>query len=108
MSTRAERVLDRVAVGFGLCVWAAFGLMFVEEGHPALRVYVTWTFRIYAGTILAFLAGAILFEVFIGARETVSKYQTVSHRGRAGIVGRVMWAFFFLLTFLIALARARF
>jgi hypothetical protein len=102
------RALEVLEIALGLGFWIAFVLMFFTEKHPALKPYVTWTFRAYAGAMIAFVVGVVLYGLFLSARDTVSIYHTVVDGLRLGLIGRGLWVFFFILMFLISLVFARF
>lgn len=79
--TKRDRVVEVLEIILGGCVWVAFILMYFTEKHPAIRFYVTWTFRAYAAAMLAFFLGIILCGVFLAARESLSMYQSIVNAG---------------------------
>jgi hypothetical protein len=109
-STRTKRgsALKVLEVVLGLGFWVAFVLMFFTEKHPALKPYVTWAFRAYAAAMISFLLGLVLYGLFLSAREAVSTYHTIVDPLRLGLIGRGLWAFFFVIMFLVSLVFARF
>jgi hypothetical protein len=103
----ANRVVDILQVAAGFWLLAAFICMFFTEQFPFLKPVVMWTFRVYAGSFIALILGAILFSVLYGARSAVRIYSEVMKMGRFGIIGRMLWAIWFVIAFVIALSLKR-
>ncbi len=114
VSTESKRPSRRAQYGqtleiaAGLWLWAAFIGMFFTDSHPALKPYVMWTLRIYLSLFLAFIAGIVLYSIAMGAKAAYSIWTEVVRHGEFGIVGRTLWAIYFLIAFVIAVALTRF
>jgi hypothetical protein len=95
----------QVTAGFWFL--ASFICMFFTEQFPFLKSVVTWTFRIYASIFIAFILGLVLFSVLYGAREAVRMYLDTMKTWQFGLFGRVLWAIWFAISFVIALLLMR-
>ena len=62
ISEAIDRYGEPVLTAVGVSFWLAFVAMFFEKWFPFLHPFITWTFRIYLGSLAALLIGLVILS----------------------------------------------
>jgi hypothetical protein len=111
MENKSSRFTDELVraltIILSACAWSGIVAAFFKKKYPVLDGYVTWSLCICAGFFVAWIVGWLLYSIGSGAFQTLTIYRDLMNSGKVGLIGRVLWAIFFLLSFLVALCFIR-
>jgi hypothetical protein len=106
LKSRLESLGEPLGVVFGLWFLAAFVCLFFDKGHPVLHSIAIWTFRLYFGVFIAFIATLMIVGPGIYTARELFDWVEVQGCSRLELYLTWVWAGFagLLLTTLLGTA----
>lgn len=102
-----DRAMRTLEIGGGILGVSMLASMFLAKRIPLLEPFAKWTIRIFIGSFVLFIAGAVIFSIIFGARAILKLYIESIVIGGFGLFGRIVLAALFIFVFGIALLRVR-
>ena len=99
--------LERIGIAVGIWFWSAVACIFFGSHSQFLSTYALWSCRLFAGAVVLMFVGVVVFCIGFGAVQAIKMYREAIEATKMGILGRVVLAIWFIISFLIALCFIR-
>jgi hypothetical protein len=111
MKNESKKSGEWIETFLGSLCWfvllSAVAATFFKQSHPWLDTYARWVFGIFLAVPLIGIVGCVLFSIGFGIHRMWGLYNECMTYSKMGVVGRILWGFFFILSTIIGLCFIR-